>query len=153
MLLRQVDLKSLVRDIMGEFEPDTNGRNIEWHIGDLPVVNGDKAMLRIAMANLIANALKFTRLRENAVVEIGSLTSQNGEAVIYVRDNGAGFDMTYADKLFGVFQRLHRVEEFEGTGIGLASVRRIISRHGGHTWAQGAPDQGATIFFSLPGTQ
>ncbi len=147
---QQVDLGRLVRDILREFEPDTAGRKIDWRIGGLPVVSGDKAMLRVVLVNLISNALKFTRPRPQTHIEIGSMPGQNAETVFFVRDNGVGFDMAYADKLFGVFQRLHRAEEFEGTGIGLANVRRIIDRHGGRTWAEGGPDQGATFYFALP---
>jgi light-regulated signal transduction histidine kinase (bacteriophytochrome) len=145
-----VDLGPLVRDVIRELEPDAAGRQIEWRIGDLAQVSGDAAMLRMVLSNLIANALKFTRPRPQVRIEIGSLPGQASEAVIFVRDNGVGFDMTYGDKLFGVFQRLHRAEEFEGTGIGLANVRRIISRHGGRSWAEGKVDQGATFYFSLP---
>jgi light-regulated signal transduction histidine kinase (bacteriophytochrome) len=148
--LRQVDLGSLVHDVIRELEPDAAGRNIAWCISDLPAVGGDAAMLRMVLANLIANALKFTLPRPQARIEIGSLPGQASEAVVFVRDNGVGFDMTYADKLFDVFQRLHRAEEFEGTGIGLANVRRIIARHGGRTWAEGKPDLGAAIYVALP---
>ncbi len=147
---QQVNLDRLVRDILRELDSETAGRNIDWHIGDLPVVRGDKAMLRTVLINLISNALKFTRPREKARIEIGSIPGPGAEAVIYVRDDGVGFDMTYADKLFGVFQRLHHADEFEGTGIGLANVRRIIACHGGRTWAEGQPDQGATFYLSLP---
>jgi PAS domain S-box-containing protein len=152
MSFQQVDLGSLTREVIRELAPDAAGRDIEWRIGDLPTVGGDAAMLRIALVNLLANALKFTRPRQQAQIEIGSLSGQGSEAVIFVRDNGVGFDMTYVDKLFGVFQRLHRAEEFEGTGIGLANVRRIIARHGGRTWAEGEPDHGAAFFLSLPHT-
>jgi signal transduction histidine kinase len=150
MSFQPVDLGTIVRDVIRDLEPDAAGRTIEWRIGDLPAVSGDAPMLGMVLDNLIANALKFTRPRQQAHIEIGSIPGQTSEAVIFVRDNGVGFDMTYVDKLFCVFQRLHRAEEFEGTGIGLASVRRIIARHGGRTWAEGKPDQGAAFFFSLP---
>jgi PAS domain S-box-containing protein len=150
LAVQSVDLGNLVRDVIRELEPDAAGRTIDWRIGELPAVSGDGAMLRMVLTNLIANALKFTLPRQQAQIEIGSLPGQDAEAVIFVRDNGVGFDMTYVDRLFGVFQRLHRADQFEGTGIGLANVRRIITRHGGKTWAEGKPDQGATFFFSLP---
>jgi light-regulated signal transduction histidine kinase (bacteriophytochrome) len=150
LTVRKVALGELVHDIQSEFEPDTAGRNIDWRIGDLPVVSGDGAMLRIVLVNLISNALKFTRPRHQARIEISALPGRTSEVVISVRDNGVGFDMAYADKLFSVFQRLHRADEFEGTGIGLANVRRIIARHGGRTWAEGAFNQGAVFYFSLP---
>ena len=151
--LKMVALTSLVRDVIREVEPDTAGRTIDWRIDDLPTVEGDTAMLRVVLVNLISNALKFTLPRGKAEIEIGSLPGQDSETVIFVRDNGVGFDMAYADKLFGIFQRLHRADEFEGTGIGLANVRRIIARHGGRTWAIGHVDQGATFYFSIPQTE
>jgi PAS domain S-box-containing protein len=148
-----VNLGPLVKEVIRDLSLDAAGRDIDWHLDELPSVMGDEAMLRLALLNLIANALKFTRPRERARIEIGSQAGAEPETVIYVRDNGVGFDMTYGDKLFGVFQRLHRAEEFEGTGIGLATVRRIIARHGGRAWAEGALDQGATFYFSLPGAR
>jgi signal transduction histidine kinase len=144
-----VNLTELVQEVIRDFEPETRGRNIRWHVADLPVVSGDRAMLRMVLVNLLSNALKFTQPRALAEIEIG-YTHEENETVFFVRDNGVGFDMQYADQLFGVFQRLHRAEEFEGTGIGLANVRRIIARHGGRTWAEGAVDHGATFYFSLP---
>ncbi len=150
MSKRPVDLGSLVQEIIQEFAPETQGRAIGWRIADLPTVTGDRAMLRLALVNLISNALKFTRGRPQADIEIGCLPDQGAEAVVFIRDNGVGFDMAYADKLFGVFQRLHRADEFEGTGIGLANVHRIINRHGGRIWAEGKINRGATFYFSLP---
>jgi len=115
-------------------------------------VNGDASILRVAFTNLVSNAVKYSRPRARPRVEIGSRPGENGEHVIFVRDNGVGFDMRYADKLFGVFERLHRSAEFEGTGIGLATVRRIVNRHGGRCWAEGVVDGGATFYISLPAT-
>jgi PAS domain-containing protein len=149
MSLKQVDLGTLVRDVIRELEPEADGRYIAWRIGDLPAVKGDVSMLRIVLGNLISNAVKFTRSNEQARIEVGC-QSREQESIIFVRDNGAGFDPALADKLFGVFQRLHHKDEFEGTGVGLAIVQRIIIRHGGRTWAEGQVGRGATFYFSLP---
>ncbi len=149
----RVDMARLVADVRQDLEPDMEGRAIEWCLQDLPVVQGDPAMLRIVLQNLLANAVKFTRERQPGRIEVGCRDGSGdsaGEYVFFVRDNGVGFDMKYADKLFGVFQRLHRPEQFEGTGIGLANVRRVVRRHGGRTWADAAVDAGATFYFSLP---
>jgi PAS domain S-box-containing protein len=147
----RVALAALVDEALAAVRMETNGRRIVWKIGALPEVKADAAMLRQVWVNLIANAVKYSRPRDPAEIEIGSNAS-NGEFVLFVRDNGVGFDMQYVDKLFGVFQRLHHTSEFEGTGIGLANVRRIVTRHGGRTWAEGRVDGGATFFFSLPKT-
>ena len=144
-----VSLDPLVTEVLRELEGEAEGRRIEWRIAPLPSVEGDPAMLRQVFVNLISNALKYTRPRPEAQIEIGARV-ENGETVIFVRDNGVGFSMEYAHRLFGVFQRLHRQEEFEGTGIGLANVRRIIHRHGGRTWAEAEVDRGASFYFSLP---
>jgi signal transduction histidine kinase len=150
MLETRVHLDQLVKSVLHDLRHDVQGREVSWLIGALPDVTGDPAMLRQVFANLIANAIKFTSTRPLAAIEIGSEERDSAETIIYVRDNGVGFDMQYAGKLFGVFQRLHRADEFEGTGIGLANVRRIIHRHGGRTWAEGRLGEGATFYFSLP---
>jgi signal transduction histidine kinase/DNA-binding response OmpR family regulator len=144
-----VDLTALAQEVIQDFEQEARGRNIYWRAAELPVVSGDRALLRMVLVNLLSNALKFTQPRDQAEIEIG-FTRGNSETVFFVRDNGVGFDMQYVDRLFGVFQRLHHADEFEGTGIGLANVRRIIQRHGGRTWAEGEVDRGATFYFSLP---
>ncbi len=146
---RRIGMDGLLEEVLRDLAPEMAGRNIEWKISALGEVKADAVMLRLALQNLVANALKYTRKRSRAVIEIGAERGEN-ENVYFVRDNGVGFDMRYVDKLFGVFQRLHRMEDFEGTGIGLASVRRIVQRHGGRTWAVGEPDVGATFYFSLP---
>ncbi len=149
MMKKKINIGNLVREILRDFQTNSRGRNIDWEIGPLPEVYGDAAMLRQVFVNLIENAYKFTQKRSNAVIEIGSDWNEKGEVCIYVKDNGIGFDMKYADKLFGLFQRLHRNEEFQGTGIGLANVRRIIHRHGGRVWGEGKVGEGATFYFTL----
>lgn len=150
MLHSTVNLDQLIRAIVYDLRLDLQGREISWKIDTLPEVPGDPAMLRQVFMNLIANAVKFTSTRPIAKIEIGIDRRGGGEVVVFVRDNGVGFDMQYATKLFGVFQRLHRADEFEGTGIGLANVRRIVHRHGGRAWAEGASDKGATFYVALP---
>ena len=146
----EVNLDELVRDTLGEFQAETKARNIAWKIHPLPPVQAGRALLRMVLVNLISNAVKFTRQRAAAKIEIGCATSRDDETVIYLRDNGAGFDPDFTAKLFSAFQRLHRYDQFEGTGIGLANAKRIILRHGGKIWAEGIVDQGATFYFSLP---
>jgi signal transduction histidine kinase len=145
-----VSLDQLVREVIAELRQDTKDRDITWTVGALPVCYGDRSMLKVAVMNLLSNAVKFTRKRPRAKIEIGCADGKGNQVEVFVADNGAGFDIQYVNKLFGVFQRLHRAEEFEGTGIGLATVQRIIHRHGGEVRAQGAVDQGATFYFSLP---
>ena len=147
----RVNFSTLVQDVIREMDEEIKTRNIQWEIHPLPVLEADLALMRQVFLNLIANAVKYTRPRNPAVIEIGS-QAEAGETVFFVRDNGVGFDMAYANKLFGVFQRLHRMDEFEGTGIGLANVRRIVLRHGGRTWGEGRINEGAEFFFSLPDT-
>ena len=143
-----VSLETLQKEVRLELEPEISGRIVVFTIGNLPIVFGDRSMLRQVFSNLLSNALKFTRDRKPARIEIGCAGATSEETTIFVRDNGAGFDMQYVAKLFEVFQRLHS-EQFAGTGIGLANVRRIIERHGGRVWAEGVVDQGATFYFSL----
>jgi light-regulated signal transduction histidine kinase (bacteriophytochrome) len=145
-----VSLDSMLKETLAELKPDFNARKIIWKIDPLPDTRGNQDLLGQVFFNLVSNAVKYTRPRETAHIGIGSKEGSRGEIVIYVSDNGVGFDPACADKLFGVFQRLHSEESFEGTGIGLANVRRIISLHGGRTWAEGKPDEGATFYFSLP---
>jgi PAS domain S-box-containing protein len=145
----QISLATLVEEARRQLHRETEGRNIDWQIDPLPEVQGDPLMLRQVIVNLLSNALKYTRPRDQARIQVGAQSTPE-EIIVFVRDNGVGFDMRYADRLFGVFQRLHRSSEFEGTGIGLANVRRIIQRHGGRTWAESVVSRGATFYFSLP---
>jgi light-regulated signal transduction histidine kinase (bacteriophytochrome) len=152
MSLAPVDMAGLVQEVVEELRPGLTGRTIDFRIDPLPGACGDRALLRQVWANLIGNAVKFTRDRAPAVVEVGG-RAEGGRAQYHVRDNGAGFDPRYSDKLFGVFQRLHRTDEFEGTGIGLAIVKRIVERHGGRIWAEGKVGEGAAFHFELPGEE
>lgn len=146
--LQVAGLRSIVDDVIASLKSDVGDRHVEWKIGDLPYVECDTSLMQQVFHNLLSNAVKFTRPRANAVIEIGQ-EQQNGRPAVYVRDNGVGFSMKYADKLFGVFQRLHRSEDFEGTGVGLATVQRIVQKHGGRIWAEGELDGGATFYFTL----
>lgn len=141
-------LDSLLQQVLSEVGPEVGARKIEWQVGKLPVVECDARLMKQVFSNLVSNAIKYTRQRECARIEVGAVAG-NGSKTIFIRDNGVGFDMKYADKLFGVFQRLHRAEDFEGTGVGLATVSRIVQRHGGKVWAESQPDEGATFFFTL----
>ena len=143
-----VSLDALVADVQREVMADAAGRAVIWNVGALPDVDADPAMLRLVFMNLLSNALKYTRPKPEASIEISAERSPT-EVHVQVRDNGVGFDMRYVDKLFGVFQRLHTAEQFEGTGIGLANVRRIVARHGGRTWAESVLGEGATFHFTL----
>jgi PAS domain S-box-containing protein len=149
MRQQRVKLAALVEEARQELSHDLEGRNIDWHIGALPEAQGDPLMLRQVIINLVSNALKYTRQRAQAKIEIGATDAEN-EILFFIRDNGVGFDMKYKDKLFGVFQRLHPANQFEGIGIGLANVRRIVHRHGGRTGAVGKVNEGATFYFSIP---
>ena len=164
MRSQPVSLDQLVNDVRKELAHLCEGRTIDWQVQELPIVKGDPPLLRVVWMNLISNAIKYTAPRAEARIEIapapigtvvpddavdhGALSANN--CVVMIRDNGVGFDSRYTHKLFGVFQRLHRAAEFEGTGVGLANVRRIIHRHGGRTWAEGEVNRGATFYFSLP---
>jgi light-regulated signal transduction histidine kinase (bacteriophytochrome) len=144
-----VCVNELTEETISSLEMAIAGRHIVWRTSPLPRVVGDRSMIKQVLANLIGNAVKYSRERDPARIEIGCAGEEDGRIILFVRDNGAGFDMQYAHKLFGVFQRLHRAEEFEGTGIGLATVRRIVARHGGRVWAEGVVNEGATFYFTL----
>jgi CheY-like chemotaxis protein/nitrogen-specific signal transduction histidine kinase len=144
-----VHLDELVQDAMRALETDLKGRNIDWRIASLPTVLGDYSALKQVILNLLGNAIKYTRTRARPVIEVGCTGAEDGFSILFVRDNGVGFDMQYAHKLFGVFQRLHRADEFEGTGIGLAIVRQVIVRHEGRVWAEGKVNDGVTFYFTL----
>jgi signal transduction histidine kinase len=146
--LQVTGLKAIVQEVLEELKSETEGRDIRWQVGDFPFVDCDAGLMKQVFYNLLSNAAKYTRPRKPAIIDTGQM-SVNGQPVIFVRDNGVGFNMKYADKLFGVFQRLHRREDFEGTGVGLATVQRIIHKHGGRIWAEAEIDKGATFFFSL----
>ena len=152
---RRCDLGEVMAAVREELAPAQGDRAVEWNFGPLPCVNGDPTLLRQVFSNLLGNALKYTRGRTPALIEVGELPAPSGakatkEHILFVRDNGAGFDPRYTSKLFGVFQRLHSAREFEGIGIGLANVQRIVSRHGGRVWAEGALGKGATFYVALP---
>lgn len=147
--LSGIDMGGFAKAIFDELKPSTSVRMIQFTVNSLPAAHGDRAMIRQVFANLLSNAVKFTKGKDTAVIEVDGWV-EDRQNVYYIKDNGAGFDMRYANKLFGVFQRLHSIEEFEGTGVGLAIVQRIIHRHGGGVWAEGVVDAGATFYFSLP---
>lgn len=148
--IQVVGLKSVVDGVVSDLKRDNPGRAIEWLIRPLPFVECDPTLMRQVFVNLIANAVKYSRPRPQAIIEVGA-RSDDGQQVVFIRDNGVGFSMKYVDKLFGVFQRLHRSEDFEGTGVGLATVQRIVQKHGGRVWAEGVLDRGATFYFTIQG--
>ncbi len=150
MALAEVNMSELARTVFEEIRRAAPERKLECQLADLPPARGDRAMLHQVWVNLLSNAVKFTRQREHAVIEIGGSSNGSQQNTYYVKDNGAGFDMQYANKLFGVFQRLHSSEEFEGTGVGLAIVQRVVQRHGGRVWAEGKVNEGAAFYFTLP---
>lgn len=148
LVMKPSSLNLLVRSTVADLKSECEGRQIDWQIGDLPDMQCDPSLMKVVFTNLLSNAVKYTRRTERAVIEVGTL-SKDGSEIIFVRDNGAGFEQEYAHKLFDVFQRLHRAEEFEGTGVGLATVRRIVQKHGGSIWAEGKVNQGATFLFTV----
>ncbi|MEW5830701.1 MAG: ATP-binding protein, partial [Chloroflexota bacterium] len=145
---RQVDLAGLCREVLQDFEQEIASRSVKVVIQDMPYVRADYDLMKSVMTNLLSNAFKFTRQRDDPLIEVGSVR-QEGKTVYFVRDNGVGFDMSYTHKIFGVFQRLHEDSDFEGTGVGLAIVHRIISKHGGQVWAESRVHEGATFYFTL----
>jgi PAS domain S-box-containing protein len=151
--LRQSDLNPIVDEVISMLQPECEGRDVEWRIAKLPTLDCDPILLSQVFQNLLGNALEYSRGRPRTVIEVDSIQHPGKPPILFVRDNGAGFDMRYAEKLFGVFQRFHTESEFEGTGIGLATVQRIIHKHGATIWAEAKPDQGATFYFTLQGTE
>jgi light-regulated signal transduction histidine kinase (bacteriophytochrome) len=147
--LRHSELNPIVDEVVAMLQPECDGRDVQWRIAKLPALDCDPILLAQVFQNLLGNALKYSRGRAKAVIEVDSIQRPGEPAIIFVRDNGVGFDLKYAEKLFGVFQRFHTESEFEGTGVGLATVYRIIQKHGGTIWAQAEPDRGATFYFSL----
>lgn len=147
--LRTLDINEIVNSVKSELTTNIENKNIQWTIHSLPKTKGDRALIRLVFQNLISNAIKYSGKKEISIIEIGSLIEKEGENTYFVKDNGAGFNMKYENKLFGVFSRLHRIDEFEGTGIGLANVKRIIHRHKGRVWANGEEGKGATFYFTL----
>jgi K+-sensing histidine kinase KdpD len=143
-------LNPLVAEVVNELKPETANRHIQWEVGELPAAECDRGLMKQVFSNLIANSVKYTRPRPEAKIEVGQVRT-NGETAVFVRDNGVGFNMKYVGKLFGVFQRLHRAEEFEGTGVGLATVARIVRKHGGRVWAEAELNKGATFYFTMNG--
>jgi light-regulated signal transduction histidine kinase (bacteriophytochrome) len=147
---QRVEPARIVRQCLEELRAEHENRQVDFVVGDLPVCAAEPALLKQVWMNLLDNALKYTRRREAARIEVGCQSGDaNGQPTYYVKDNGVGFDMRYANKLFKVFQRLHKAEDYEGTGVGLAIVQRIVQRHGGRAWAEAQPDQGATFYFTL----
>ncbi len=149
MRISSIDMESLVNTIFEEMKLSIGDRDVQLNIKSLPPAYGDRTLINQVLTNLISNSIKFTKIREKAIIEVGAKEGKD-ENVYYVKDNGAGFDMKYVNKLFGLFQRLHGADEFEGTGVGLSIVQRIIRRHGGRVWGEGEIDNGATIYFTLP---
>jgi PAS domain S-box-containing protein len=147
---QEVNLEELFKEALGDFEEEAKERTIVWKIHPLPSVRADRALLRMVFVNLVSNAVKFTGKQTEAKIEIGCIPGSDNETIVFIRDNGAGFNQEHAHKLFVVFQRLHVQDEFAGTGIGLANVQRIIERHGGRVWAEGVVDGGATFYFAIP---
>ena len=150
LVLSDVDLEDVLSEAMELVRPWSNGRSIQWQRTRLPTVRGDENLLRQVLVNLVSNAVKYTRPRDPAVIEIGTRVEQARELIVFVRDNGVGFDPKYASKLFSPFQRMHAADAFRGIGMGLAKVRRIVTRHGGRVWAEAEVGSGATFFFTLP---
>jgi light-regulated signal transduction histidine kinase (bacteriophytochrome) len=151
--LEHSELNPIVDQVIAMLQPECQGRDVEWRIAKLPALDCDPVLMAQVLQNLIGNALKYSRGRAGAVIEVDSIQQPDKPPIIFVRDNGAGFNMKYAERLFGVFQRFHTESEFEGTGVGLATVHRIIQKHGGMIWAEAEPDHGATFYFALEMTE